>query len=252
MRIPGVLQRIGLCYFAAAIILRRTSSRAALWRHVGADVRILGAVDVGAARRRRSVAGRQSGAHVDRALLGGHLWKPDWDPEGLLSTIPAVATTLLGAVSGHLDAVRETRARVVRHSLPEASLESSSAWRGTWRFRSTRTSGPARTCSSPPAWPPSSSPGATRASTRGRRHSAVPSRAHSSSGHKRHPPVRALVGDRASAGRCDIGGVTAKGRLYDGWFAPSRRRTTHRSCSRSPTSRSCSSCCCRCIAAASS
>ena len=28
----------------------------------------------------------------------GHLWTPDWDPEGLLSTIPAVATTLAGDI----------------------------------------------------------------------------------------------------------------------------------------------------------
>ena len=40
------------------------------------------------------------GAWVDRALLAGHLWRPDWDPEGLLSTLPAVATTLLGVLAG--------------------------------------------------------------------------------------------------------------------------------------------------------
>jgi predicted acyltransferase len=40
------------------------------------------------------------GAHIDRALLGGHLWRPRWDPEGLLSTIPAISTTLLGLVAG--------------------------------------------------------------------------------------------------------------------------------------------------------
>jgi predicted acyltransferase len=40
------------------------------------------------------------GAHLDRALLGNHLWKPRWDPEGLLSTIPAISTTLFGLVAG--------------------------------------------------------------------------------------------------------------------------------------------------------
>jgi predicted acyltransferase len=39
-------------------------------------------------------------AWVDRALMEGHLWKPRWDPEGLLSTIPAISTTLLGVVAG--------------------------------------------------------------------------------------------------------------------------------------------------------
>jgi predicted acyltransferase len=34
--------------------------------------------------------------------MSGHLWKPTWDPEGVLSTIPAIATTLLGILSGLL------------------------------------------------------------------------------------------------------------------------------------------------------
>src|SRR5205807_6663427 len=37
---------------------------------------------------------------VDRALLGRHLAEPAWDPEGLLSTIPAVATALIGVLAG--------------------------------------------------------------------------------------------------------------------------------------------------------
>ena len=32
--------------------------------------------------------------------MGGHLWRKDWDPEGLLSTLPAIATTLLGVLAG--------------------------------------------------------------------------------------------------------------------------------------------------------
>jgi predicted acyltransferase len=40
------------------------------------------------------------GAYIDRAVFGTHIWKPRWDPEGLLSTIPAISTTLLGVVAG--------------------------------------------------------------------------------------------------------------------------------------------------------
>jgi predicted acyltransferase len=39
-------------------------------------------------------------AWLDVTLMKGHLWKPDWDPEGLLSTLPAVATGLLGVLTG--------------------------------------------------------------------------------------------------------------------------------------------------------
>jgi predicted acyltransferase len=39
---------------------------------------------------------------VDRQLLAGHLWKVSrtWDPEGLFSTLPAIATTLMGLLAG--------------------------------------------------------------------------------------------------------------------------------------------------------
>jgi len=42
------------------------------------------------------------GAYIDRAVFGGHLWANSrtWDPEGLLGTIPAVATALLGIAAG--------------------------------------------------------------------------------------------------------------------------------------------------------
>lgn len=114
MRIPGVLQRIGICYFTAAIILRRTSSRAALLAIISALTfgywALLMWVPPGAGDL--SPAGNL-GAHVDRALLAGHLWKPDWDPESLLGTIPAVATTLLGAVTGILMQSASRSGRVV-------------------------------------------------------------------------------------------------------------------------------------------
>jgi predicted acyltransferase len=41
------------------------------------------------------------GAAIDRRLFGSHLYRSGrWDPEGLLSSVPAVATTLLGVLAG--------------------------------------------------------------------------------------------------------------------------------------------------------
>ncbi len=37
---------------------------------------------------------------IDRKLMLGHLYRRDFDPEGLLSTLPAIATTLLGTLAG--------------------------------------------------------------------------------------------------------------------------------------------------------
>ena len=41
-------------------------------------------------------------AFLDRAVFGSHTWQETWDPEGLLSTLPAISTTLLGLLTGHL------------------------------------------------------------------------------------------------------------------------------------------------------
>lgn len=108
-RIPGVLQRIAICYLAAAAIYRWTSG------HRGAQPLVIAAVAVSLALVYWAVmtfvpvpggyAGDLSpegnlGAWLDRALMDGHLWRPRWDPEGLLSTIPAISTTLLGILAG--------------------------------------------------------------------------------------------------------------------------------------------------------
>ena len=101
-RIPGVLQRIGLCYIAGAFIYRRAGD------HLRLSVRAL-AVAVAAILIVYWIvlAGfgdfspeGNVGARIDRALMGGHLARPTWDPEGLLSTAPAIATTLLGVIAG--------------------------------------------------------------------------------------------------------------------------------------------------------
>ena len=41
-------------------------------------------------------------AYIDQLLLSGHTWKENWDPEGLLSTLPAIGTTLIGIWTGRM------------------------------------------------------------------------------------------------------------------------------------------------------
>lgn len=108
-RIPGVLQRIAVCYVVAALTYRTTAGdfrrRAGL---LGGAALVLCVVYYllmmfvpvpGGSAGDLSPAGNL-GAYVDRLLMDGHLWRADWDPEGLLSTVPAIATTLLGIVAG--------------------------------------------------------------------------------------------------------------------------------------------------------
>jgi predicted acyltransferase len=117
MRIPGVLQRIGLCYLAAALLywaLQKTATgsgpandrRSARVIAAVAAVLLLGYWAVvmlvpGASGHPGDMTPEGNvGAMLDRTLLGTHLWKKTWDPEGLLSTIPAIGTTLLGLLAG--------------------------------------------------------------------------------------------------------------------------------------------------------
>lgn len=108
MRLPGVLQRIGVCYLVASAIFLRTTWKGQLGWAAGL---LLG---YWALLALAPVPGYGAGVlapqgnlawWIDSHVLAGHTWSgapvPGFDPEGILSTIPAIATTLLGAVTGH-------------------------------------------------------------------------------------------------------------------------------------------------------
>jgi len=109
-RIPGVLQRIGVCYLAAAAVYRWSApSGDGTTRSVSRSrVLVLSAIVAVILVTYWWVLTRfgdlspegNVGASIDRALMGGHLWRPAWDPEGLLSTLPAIATTMTGVLAG--------------------------------------------------------------------------------------------------------------------------------------------------------
>ncbi|HXG94011.1 MAG TPA: heparan-alpha-glucosaminide N-acetyltransferase domain-containing protein [Blastocatellia bacterium] len=122
IRIPGVLQRIAVCYLFASIIFLFTSIRAQAAIAtvlIAAYWMIMKLVPVPASYVEQVIAksadpnvtdpslyiaqNANIAAYVDNTLLHGHLWSQTktWDPEGLLSTIPAIATALLGVLVGH-------------------------------------------------------------------------------------------------------------------------------------------------------
>ncbi len=112
IRIPGVLQRIAVCYLVAALLFLWTGWRA---QAAVAGVALLGywalltlvpvpgfgAGDLG---KEGNLA-----AWLDRTVLGAHIWRIGrvYDPEGILSTVPAIVTTLFGVLTGHF--LRTTR-----------------------------------------------------------------------------------------------------------------------------------------------
>lgn len=112
LRIPGVLQRIAVVYCIASIITLNTNIKGQAWTAASlllvywALMKLVPVPGYGAGDL--SVEGNLA-AYIDSHLLHGHMWKQTWDPEGLTSTIPAIATTLSGVLTGHL--LRSGRAK---------------------------------------------------------------------------------------------------------------------------------------------
>jgi predicted acyltransferase len=126
LRIPGVLQRIALCYLAGSFLylgVSRASKETGEPRNartftVLASIVVLLLIGYWALLKLVPVpgfgAGRLDslgnlGAYIDRAVFGtNHMWAygltpgygVTYDPEGLLSTLPAIATLLIGVITG--------------------------------------------------------------------------------------------------------------------------------------------------------
>jgi predicted acyltransferase len=108
LRIYGVLQRIALCYVITSVL--------ALWTGRRTQIAVAAACVIGywIVMRYLPVPGfgvptrdiplldpdRNMVAWLDRKLLWGHLYERVRDPEGLLSTVPAVATCVVGLLTG--------------------------------------------------------------------------------------------------------------------------------------------------------
>jgi len=104
MRWLGVLQRIGLCYFFAALVVMHTR-----WR-TQAVVVVVVLLAYWAVTMLVPAPGFEAGdlspegclsSYIDQQLVPGVLYYGHGDNEGLFSTLPAICTALLGALAGH-------------------------------------------------------------------------------------------------------------------------------------------------------
>lgn len=107
MRIPGVLQRIAVCYLAASIIFLHTNWKWQVFIGIALlliywllmiSVPVPGCEITTIDDKACNLA-----AYIDRTVLTeAHMWRSSkvFDPEGILSTIPAIVTTLSGVLTG--------------------------------------------------------------------------------------------------------------------------------------------------------
>lgn len=103
-RIPSVLGRIGLAWLFAAMLFMWLSTRTriivALLILAGYSLLLLIPAPDAAGADIWSREGNICG-YIDRLILGSHIYKQKaLDPEGILSTLPAIVTAMLGMFTG--------------------------------------------------------------------------------------------------------------------------------------------------------
>ncbi|QTD36249.1 DUF1624 domain-containing protein [Polaribacter batillariae] len=106
LRFLGVLQRIGIVFFVSAILYLHFN-----WRVLaGITVAILiiywfllGFIPLpDGTLPTFNRAANNWAMYLDANVLGKHMWQPDYDPEGLISSIPSIASCLIGILIGTL------------------------------------------------------------------------------------------------------------------------------------------------------
>lgn len=105
IRFPGVLQRIGVVFFFASILFINFNWKVLL----GICIAILigywiwmGFIPLNGITPTFDRAPNNWANYIDLHVFGSHMYKDDYDPEGLLSTLPSIATSLMGVFTGLL------------------------------------------------------------------------------------------------------------------------------------------------------
>jgi predicted acyltransferase len=106
IRWVGVLQRISVVFLVCALLFLHTNWKQQLW--IGAITLVsywilMAYIPVpGIGRPDLSGPGKNWASYLDSLLLPGVMWQKTWDPEGILSTFPAIVTGILGMLTGKL------------------------------------------------------------------------------------------------------------------------------------------------------
>ncbi len=105
VRLLGVLQRIALCYLFASLLFLNCRPRGLMIALAGSLIgywALMTFVPVPGIGAGSFTPDGNLASWIDTQLLPGKKWNGEWDPEGLLSTLPAVGTCLIGVFAGLL------------------------------------------------------------------------------------------------------------------------------------------------------
>ncbi|WP_306345558.1 acyltransferase family protein [Aquimarina megaterium] len=106
IRLPGVLQRIGIIFCVASILYLNCNRKQLIFIAVTILVGYwiwLAYIPLPDGISPTLERGPNNWAnYLDYVLLKGYIWKPDYDPEGILSTLPAIVTTITGIFVGEV------------------------------------------------------------------------------------------------------------------------------------------------------
>lgn len=103
IRFPGVLQRIGVVFFFTALLFLHCNWKVLL----GICISLLmgywvwmGYLPINGMEPTFDRAPNNWANFIDLKVFGTHMYKADYDPEGLLSTLPSIASSLFGVFTG--------------------------------------------------------------------------------------------------------------------------------------------------------
>ena len=114
VRLPGVLQRIGIVYFFASLIYLTTTFKQQITIVITILVgywALMTFVPVPFVGLANYNEGTNIASWLDNMLLQGHMYPvtKTWDPEGILTTLPAIATALIGIITSALLLAKEKK-----------------------------------------------------------------------------------------------------------------------------------------------
>ena len=104
IRFPGVLQRIGVVFFFAAILF------------INFNWKVLLGICIAIAN------------YIDLNIIGTHMYKEDYDPEGLFSTLPAIATSLMGIFTGLILLSKRTKKELLLFGIGAVLVVAGHLW----------------------------------------------------------------------------------------------------------------------------